>query len=223
MIYLEDNYATRYADYDINSPESVIGLTIMQEEFLDQSVAVAKAIQDNFAKKLRRKDRKVKQAGFIVLHQTFMPSVLIEAGFLTNDREGAYLNSAKGQFEMGTAIAEAIVSYKQNALASVGQGSVSSMPSAPDPEDAVAESASEEGGMDNSVVDIDTTIAEASKEPPMQENKPPTDTNQDVADMLEQAEKAAVESITKNDGVEKPREVDATPVAQEEIPGKRQR
>ena len=84
VIYLEDNYETRYADYDINSPESVIGLTIMQEEFLDQSIMLAKMMQDNFAKKLKRNDRKVKQAGFIVLHQTFMPSVLIESGFLTN-------------------------------------------------------------------------------------------------------------------------------------------
>ncbi len=112
VIYLEDNYESRYADYDINSPESVIGLTIMQEEFLDQSIALAKSIQYNFANKLKRKDRQVKQAGFIVLHQTFMPSVLVETGFLTNDDEGAYLNSNRGQSDMGTSIAEAIINYK---------------------------------------------------------------------------------------------------------------
>ncbi len=115
VIYLEDNYETRYADYDINSPESVIGLTIMQEEFLDQSIALAKKIQDQFTNRLNRKDREVKQAGFIVLHQTFMPSVLVETGFLTNDEEGAYLNSSTGQIEMGVAIAQAINNYK-NAL-----------------------------------------------------------------------------------------------------------
>ncbi len=112
-IYLEDDYETRYAGYDINSPESVIGFTIMQEEFLDQSIALAKLIQDNFTNKLRRVDRKVKQAGFIVLHQTFMPSVLVETGFLTNKTEGAYLNSNKGQTEMGSAIAAAILDYKK--------------------------------------------------------------------------------------------------------------
>nr|WP_317127161.1 N-acetylmuramoyl-L-alanine amidase [Maribacter algicola] len=112
VIYLEDNYEIRYADYDINSPESVIGLTIMQEEFLDQSIALAKNIQDNMSGRLKRVDRKVKQAGFIVLHQTFMPSVLVETGFLTNKEEGAYLNSKKGQSEMGTAIADAILKYK---------------------------------------------------------------------------------------------------------------
>lgn len=113
VIYLEDNYENRYADYDINSPESVIGLTIMQEEFLDQSVALATMIQENFSKSLKRTDRKVKQAGFIVLHQTFMPSVLVETGFLTNKDEGAYLNSQKGQAEMGKAIAQAILNYKE--------------------------------------------------------------------------------------------------------------
>jgi len=112
VIYLEDDYAQRYAEYDINSPESVIGLTIMQEEFLDQSIMLGKRLQDNFTKKLKRKDRKVKQAGFIVLHQTFMPSVLVEAGFLTNKGEGSYLNSSKGQGEMGKAIANAVLAYK---------------------------------------------------------------------------------------------------------------
>lgn len=111
-IYLEDNYETRYAEYDINSPESVIGLTIMQEEFLDQSILLAKLMQDNFTGKLKRKDRKVKQAGFIVLHQTFMPSVLVETGFLTYKPEGQYLNSSKGQQDMGDAIANAILEYK---------------------------------------------------------------------------------------------------------------
>ena len=121
VIYLEDNYEDRYADYDINSPESIIGLTIMQEEFLDQSIALAKIMQDNFSGKLKRNNRKVKQAGFIVLHQTFMPSVLIETGFLTNKSEGAFLNSKAGQSKMGTAIAEAILKYKNSVQSSVAE------------------------------------------------------------------------------------------------------
>ena len=133
VIYLEDNYEARYSDYDINSPESVIGLTIMQEEFLDQSIILAKEIQDNFTIKLKRKDRKVKQAGFIVLHQTFMPSVLVETGFLTNDDEGAYLNSKKGQSEMSEAIAKAILEYKKNVQSNVSSVSTLATPT-PDPE-----------------------------------------------------------------------------------------
>lgn len=116
VIYLEDDYQTRYSEYDINSPESIIGLTIMQEEFLEKSILLARKMQQNFAGRLKRKDRQVKQAGFIVLHQTFMPSVLIETGFLTNRNEGAYLNSKKGQAEMGRAIADAILAYKTEVI-----------------------------------------------------------------------------------------------------------
>ncbi|NJB35350.1 N-acetylmuramoyl-L-alanine amidase [Croceivirga sp. JEA036] len=112
VIYLEDNYEQTYDKYDINSPESVIGMTVMQEEFLEQSIALAKLLQDNFVNQLKRKDRKVKQAGFIVLHQTFMPSVLVETGFLTNKSEGAFLNSDKGKKLMGSAIAKAVLNYK---------------------------------------------------------------------------------------------------------------
>ncbi len=137
-IYLEDNYETRYAQYDINSPESVIGLTIMQEEFLDQSISLAKMMQDNFSNKLKRNDRKVKQAGFIVLHQTFMPSVLIETGFLTNKSEGGYLNSRKGQSEMGKAIADAVVNYKNSV-----RGGIVASANIPQP-DPVIEEAKEE-------------------------------------------------------------------------------
>ncbi|NKI31993.1 N-acetylmuramoyl-L-alanine amidase family protein [Croceivirga thetidis] len=112
VIYLEDNYEMKYGEYDINSPESVIGLTIMQEEFLEQSLQIAGLVQSRFKTKLKRKDRGPKQAGFIVLHQTFMPSILIEVGFLTNKSEGAYLNSDKGQNEMSNTIAQSILDYK---------------------------------------------------------------------------------------------------------------
>jgi N-acetylmuramoyl-L-alanine amidase len=114
VILLEENYRENYAGYDPNAPESFIGLTLMQEEYLDQSIMLASLIQDNFINKLKRKDRSVKQAGFIVLHQSYMPSVLVETGFLTNKEEGAYLNSKKGQSEMAVSIANAILSYKKN-------------------------------------------------------------------------------------------------------------
>ncbi len=113
VILLEDNYKTNYGGFDPNSPESVIGLTLMQEEFLDQSLLLAKLIQDNFVADLSRSDRKVKQAGFLVLRNTFMPSVLVETGFLTNKTEGSYLNSKKGQQQMAKSIYKAIKSYKK--------------------------------------------------------------------------------------------------------------
>lgn len=114
VIFLEDNYEEKYEGFDPNSPEAVIGMTLMQEEFLDQSLFLASHIQSNFKEKLNRKDRGVKQAGFVVLHQTYMPSVLIETGFITNPQEGAFLNSKSGQDKISEAIFTAIKSYKKN-------------------------------------------------------------------------------------------------------------
>ena len=86
----------------------------MQETYSNQSIEAAATIQKSFVSNLGRKDRTVKQAGFVVLKYTYMPSVLIETGFLTNKREGAYLNSKKGQKEISTAIAKAILNYKND-------------------------------------------------------------------------------------------------------------
>ena len=116
VILLEDVYKKNYKGFDPNSPESVIGLTLMQEEYLDQSIQLASLIQKDFVNVLKRKDRGVKQAGFIVLHQTYMPSVLIETGFLTNKYEGAYLYSKNGQQKMAASIANAIIKYKGQLL-----------------------------------------------------------------------------------------------------------
>lgn len=111
VIYLEDNYQEKYAGFDPNAPESLIGMMLMQEAYLDQSILLASLVQNNIVGNLKRQDRSVKQAGFWVLHNTYMPSVLIEMGFLTNVKEGAYLNSAKGQTEMAREIANAIERY----------------------------------------------------------------------------------------------------------------
>ncbi|MGB0778042.1 MAG: N-acetylmuramoyl-L-alanine amidase family protein [Flavobacteriaceae bacterium] len=111
VILLEDNYEERYQNYDPNNPIAVFGILDMQEAYLDQSLELASYIQSNFSEELKRKNRNVRQAGFLVLRNTAMPSVLIETGFLTNKSEGAYLNSKKGQKEMSHAIAEAIESY----------------------------------------------------------------------------------------------------------------
>ncbi len=113
VITLEADYKVKYAGYDPKSPESLIGITLIQEEHLDQSIAVASKIQDNFTQQLSRKSRGVKQAPFMVLHKTSMPSVLIEMGFLSNKTEGNYLNSEEGQNEIAKAIADAIMGYKK--------------------------------------------------------------------------------------------------------------
>lgn len=110
VIFMEDDYKENY-DYDPDSPESMIGLSLLQEENLDKSLAVASIIQTDVVRNLRRKDRRVRQANFLVLRQTVMPSVLIELGFLTNKNEGRYLNSKKGQVALANSIAKSIRKY----------------------------------------------------------------------------------------------------------------
>jgi len=119
VIFLEDDYETTYDGFDPNNPESVISLVLMQEAYLGQSIEAASTIQKSFVTNLNRKDRTVKQAGFLVLRETYMPSVLVEVGFLTNKKEGEYLNSKRGQQEMANTIAKAILNYKKQLDASV--------------------------------------------------------------------------------------------------------
>lgn len=114
VIFLEENYQERYAGFDPNRPESLIGLTLMQEEYLDQSITLASLIQSNIVTNLNRKDRSVRSAPFWVLHSSYMPSVLVELGFLTNNKEGPYVNSKKGRRELATQVANGILMYKQN-------------------------------------------------------------------------------------------------------------
>ena len=114
VIFYEDDYENTYDGFDPNNPESVIGLTLMQEEYLDQSIIAASYIQNSFVNSLQRKNRDVKQAGFAVLRYTYMPSVLVETGFLTNKNEGLYLNSNKGQTEIANAISLAVLKYRND-------------------------------------------------------------------------------------------------------------
>lgn len=112
VILLEDNYEKRYAGFDPNSPETSIGLELMQEEYLDQSINLASFIENEFTGSVKRSSRGVKQNIFWVLHRSVMPSVLVETGFLTNNEEGKFLNSTAGQQKMAKAIAKAVTNYK---------------------------------------------------------------------------------------------------------------
>jgi N-acetylmuramoyl-L-alanine amidase len=111
-ILLEEDYKTKYSDFDPNSPESYIVLTMRQNAFLDQSLSFAAKVQTQFTERVGRKNRGVKQAGFLVLHQTNMPSVLIETGFLTNKEEEKFLVSDLGQDYLASAVFRAFKSYK---------------------------------------------------------------------------------------------------------------
>lgn len=112
VILLENNYKETYQGFDPKKPESLIGLTMMQEENLNNSIILATEIQDNFTNNLKRNSRGIKQQPLWVLDAAYMPSVLIELGFLSNKEEGEFLNSDEGQNKMAKQIANAILNYK---------------------------------------------------------------------------------------------------------------
>ena len=114
VITLEKDYKQKYEGFDPNSPETMIGMTLMQEEYLDNSISLASKVEDAFedlGKKIRGGG--VKQAPFMVLHKAYMPRVLIEMGFISNTIEGNKLNTEEGQDEIAKAIADAVISYKK--------------------------------------------------------------------------------------------------------------
>mgnify|MGYP000692124561 CR=1 FL=1 len=118
VILMEDDYEVKYDGFDPKSPESYMTFTVMQEEYLDESILLADKVQKRFTNHLSRHNRGVKQAGFLVLRETSMPSVLIELGFLSNPKEGKFLNSKQGQKKMANAIVKAIKAYKSSVRSS---------------------------------------------------------------------------------------------------------
>ena len=131
VITLEKDYKQKYEGYDPNSPESMIGMTLMQEEYLDNSITLASKVESEFAaigKKIR-KGGGVQQAPFMVLHKAYMPRVLIETGFISNPVEGAVLDSEEGQNDIARAIANAIISYKNEFFGNGGSDDNDDRPS----------------------------------------------------------------------------------------------
>lgn len=113
VITYEEDYSTKYEGYDPNSAESFIIFSMMQNHSLGQSLNMASLLQDEFRDRARRHDRGVKQAGFIVLWKTSMPSVLVELGFLSNPKEEDYLITSEGQTYLASAVFRAFRAYKE--------------------------------------------------------------------------------------------------------------
>ncbi|WP_373551763.1 N-acetylmuramoyl-L-alanine amidase [Haliscomenobacter sp.] len=113
-ILLEDNYQKNY-DYDPNSPEGHIMISMFQNAYLKQSLQFAELVENKLNLQAKRKSRGVKQAGFVVLKATAMPSVLVEVGFLTNPSEEQFLNGQYGQDQVAGAMLEAFTLYKNHA------------------------------------------------------------------------------------------------------------
>ncbi len=112
VISLEDNYRQKYDGYDPNSPEAHILNSVWQSAYLEQSILFASLVQQQAHLQAEREDKGVKQAGFLVIRETAMPAVLIEAGYLTNAVEEAFLAAEEGRGKMAYAIFKAFMAYK---------------------------------------------------------------------------------------------------------------
>jgi N-acetylmuramoyl-L-alanine amidase len=110
IIALEDDKGAKYKDFDM-SPDAIIAKHLQGAVYLNNSILFAENLQREF-KKMGRYDRGVKQAGFLVLYKTTMPSVLIETGFLTNPSEEKFLGVKDGQDQMANSMFKAFENYK---------------------------------------------------------------------------------------------------------------
>jgi len=113
-ILLEDDYHVQYDGFDPKSPEGFIFFSMLQNAYMDQSLDLASRVQMQFREKVNLYDRGVKQAGFLVLYKTTMPSILIETAFISNLKEEKILASEEGQNNIASAIYRAIKDYKQS-------------------------------------------------------------------------------------------------------------
>jgi N-acetylmuramoyl-L-alanine amidase len=112
VILLEDDYTTRYEGFDPSLSESYIMFELIQDNYIEQSVTFAGIIQDQFRIQAQRADRDVRQAGFLVLRETSMPSVLVEAGYLSNKSENSYLLTESGREEIAYSLFKSVYFYK---------------------------------------------------------------------------------------------------------------
>jgi N-acetylmuramoyl-L-alanine amidase len=125
IIHLEDDGGAKYKSFDM-SPDAIIARQIQLSVFLDQSINFASKLQTEFTS-IGRHNRGVKQAGFLVLYKTTMPSVLIETGFLTNPKEEKFLADSTTQNQMAGSMFTAFKKYK-NELEGIDEQTVNENP-----------------------------------------------------------------------------------------------
>lgn len=112
VILLEEDHESKYEGFDPNSTDSYIMFEFMKDQYSNFSIQCADLVQKNIIEASGRTDRGVRQAGFLVLRATAMPSILIELGFISNRAEEKFLNQSANQVKVATAIYNAIVDYK---------------------------------------------------------------------------------------------------------------
>lgn len=113
VILVEKDYKQHYEGFDPNSAESYIMFEFLQDRNMAKSVDLAKMVQRRTCAAANRPDKGVKQAGFLVLRETSMPSCLIELGFITTADEEQFLNTVGGIDALGKGIYQAFADYKK--------------------------------------------------------------------------------------------------------------
>lgn len=113
-ILMEEKNEKNYDGFDPNSPQSYILFSLYQNAYLSNSMKLASKIEKEFKENNNRHSRGVKQAGFLVLWKTTMPSVLVETGFITHEEDAYYLGTEIGRLETAWGIFSAIEDYKND-------------------------------------------------------------------------------------------------------------
>ena len=111
VIFLEEDFEKNYP-VDPNSPAGHIILSAFQNAHLEQSILFAEYVEDHIDHQEGHRSRGVRQAGFHVLRETTMPSVLVETGYLSNSNDEAFLLSDSGQEKIAGSIFQAFKDYK---------------------------------------------------------------------------------------------------------------
>lgn len=188
VILLEEDYTTKYEGFDPKSAESYIMFELIQNEFLEHSRYFADLIEKSFTNKAKRSSRGVKQAGFLVLRRTTMPSVLIELGFITNRNEVVFLVSNEGKQKMAQSIADAFASYKMrvDSRSSIAAKEIETVKS-----DAPVQSAT----VVENMAQVNNSVKETEVKVPT--NIQPTNKPQQVTEKKPEVSKAGIKSLSE--------------------------
>ncbi len=176
-ILMENNFKTRYNGYDPNSPASFIVLSMMQSNFIDQSTKFASSVNDEIKNYSHHSSNGIKQAGFLVIRETAMPSVLIETGYLTNADDRAFLNSKEGQNEIAEAISNGFSTYSGKKI-NINRSKIEKQEDVPIEQET-----------------IDTSIVMAKKK---KEKKPKEATKESTKEVIKETPKETTESSAEN-------------------------
>lgn len=112
VMMLEDDYTTKYADFDPEDTKSFIFLQLMQNANLEQSLDFAQMVMNNLKGGPVKVDRGIWQDPFYVLWKTSMPAVLVELGFISNAEEAQALKQSENRNRLAGILFKSFQEYK---------------------------------------------------------------------------------------------------------------